>query len=133
MATKSSGDKPAKLRLKMNARSGESGSAQVARQIGELITGGLLKAGEMLPSEDTLAEQLGVGRKIVRSAYGKLVDAGHLVSDFPRNKRVAGARGASKKSGGAGKKAGGKGSKAGGASSGKSRGKSAAKKSAKKR
>jgi DNA-binding transcriptional regulator YhcF (GntR family) len=117
MATKSSGDKPAKLRIKMSNRSGESGAAQVARQIRELIEGGRLQAGEMMPSEDGLAEQLGVGRKIVRGAYAKLVEEGHLLSDFPRNKRVAG------------KKAGGKGSKAGAAKSG---GK-ATKKSAKKR
>ncbi|MDT7542058.1 MAG: Bacterial regulatory protein gntR family [Acidobacteriota bacterium] len=96
MATKSEGDRPAKLRIKMTERAGGSGSSQVARQIREMISGGRLKAGDVLPSEDSLAEQLGVGRKIVRTAYGTLVDEGLLLRDFPRNKRVAGARGKGK-------------------------------------
>jgi DNA-binding GntR family transcriptional regulator len=74
----------------MSGRSSESGSGQVARQVRELIESGRLKAGDMLPSEDGLAEQLGVGRKVVRYAYGKLVEEGLLVRDHPRNKRVAG-------------------------------------------
>lgn len=86
------GNAPVKLKFKLSARSGESGSGQVARQLRELIASGRLKADDMLPSEDGLAEQLGVGRKVVRHAYGKLVEEGLLVSDFPRNKRVAGAK-----------------------------------------
>jgi DNA-binding FadR family transcriptional regulator len=84
------GGAPVKLRIRVSGRSGESGSGQVARQVRELISSGRLKAGDVLPSEGGLAEQLGVGRKIVRHAYGKLVEEGLLVSDFPRNKRVAG-------------------------------------------
>jgi GntR family transcriptional regulator/MocR family aminotransferase len=83
------GGAPVKLKLKLSARSKESGSGQVARQVREMISSGRLKAGDILPSEDGLAEQLGVGRKVVRYAYGKLVDEGLLVRDFPRNKRVA--------------------------------------------
>jgi GntR family transcriptional regulator/MocR family aminotransferase len=113
MATKSGGDKPAKLKLRLSARSGESGSAQVAQQLRDLIKAGRLKAGDVLPSEDGLADQMGVGRKIVRAAYGTLVDEGLLVRDFPRNKRVAGK---------------GKAAKAGGKSAGKASGKSAKKK-----
>ncbi|HVG30547.1 MAG TPA: winged helix-turn-helix domain-containing protein [Pyrinomonadaceae bacterium] len=89
MANKSGGGAPIRLKLRLSARSGESGSGQVARQLRELIAAGRLKAGDVLPSEDGLAEQLDVGRKIVRHAYGKLVEEGLLVSDFPRNKRVA--------------------------------------------
>jgi GntR family transcriptional regulator/MocR family aminotransferase len=84
------GGTPVKLRIKVSARANESGSGQVASQLRELIKGGRLKAGDMLPSEDGLAEQLGVGRKVVRYAYGKLVEEGLLVRDFPHNKRVAG-------------------------------------------
>jgi DNA-binding FadR family transcriptional regulator len=84
------GGAPVKLKVRLSARSGESGSGQVARQLREMIAAGRLKQGDILPSEDGLAEQLGVGRKIVRYAYGKLVDEGLLVRDFPRNKRVAG-------------------------------------------
>jgi GntR family transcriptional regulator/MocR family aminotransferase len=83
-------DTPVKIRVKLSARSDESGSGQVARQVREMIESGRLKPGDVLPSEDGLADQLGVGRKIVRYAYGKLVDEGLLVKDFPRNKRVAG-------------------------------------------
>jgi DNA-binding FadR family transcriptional regulator len=91
MATKKTGgsEGAVKLRIKLGARSGESGSAQVARQVRELIDAGRLKPGDALPSEDGLAEQLGVGRKVVRHAYAKLVEEGLLVSDFPRNKKVA--------------------------------------------
>jgi DNA-binding FadR family transcriptional regulator len=85
-----SGDAPVKLRIKVSGRSDESGSGQVARQVRELIEAGRLAPGDVMPSEDGLAEQLGVGRKIVRHAYAKLVEEGLLVRDFPRNKRVAG-------------------------------------------
>jgi DNA-binding FadR family transcriptional regulator len=84
------GGAPVKLKLKLSARSGESGSTQVANQLRELIGSGRLKADDVMPSEDGLADQLGVGRKVVRHAYGKLVEEGLLVKDFPRNKRVAG-------------------------------------------
>jgi DNA-binding FadR family transcriptional regulator len=84
-----SGAAPVKLRIRVSGRSSESGSGQVVRQLTELIAAGRLKPGDMLPSEDGLAEQLGVGRKVVRYAYGKLVEEGLLVRDFPRNKRVA--------------------------------------------
>ncbi len=83
----------AKLRIRLSGRAGESSTAQVSRQIREMIEGGRLKAGDTLPSEDGLADQLGVGRKVVRSAYGRLVEEGLLVRDFPRNKRVAGPKG----------------------------------------
>ena len=83
---------PVRLKIKLSGRSQESGSGQVARQVRELVASGRLKPGDVLPSEDGLAEQLGVGRKIVRHAYAKLVDEGLLVRDFPRNKRVAGKR-----------------------------------------
>jgi DNA-binding FadR family transcriptional regulator len=90
MAKKIEDGQPVKLRMKVSGRSDESGSGQVARQLREMISAGRLKAGDALPSEDGLAEQLGVGRKVVRYAYAKLVEEGLLVRDHPRNKRVAG-------------------------------------------
>lgn len=102
------GNAPVKLKFKLSARSDESGSGQVASQLRELIASGRLKAGDVLPSEDGLAEQLGVGRKVVRHAYGKLVEEGLLVRDFPRNKRVAGAK---PRAGAKGRAAGGNGAK----------------------
>jgi DNA-binding GntR family transcriptional regulator len=95
------GETPVKLRMKVSGRSDESGSGQVARQLREMISSGRLKAGDALPSEDGLAEQLGVGRKVVRYAYGKLVEEGLLVRDHPRNKRVAGRKAGKKSSAGA--------------------------------
>jgi DNA-binding FadR family transcriptional regulator len=105
VAKKSEGgaEAPVKLRMRVSGRSDESGSGQVARQLREMISSGRLKAGDVLPSEDGLAEQLGVGRKVVRYAYGKLVEEGLLVRDHPRNKRVAGKK--SGKKSGAGSKA----------------------------
>jgi DNA-binding transcriptional regulator YhcF (GntR family) len=88
-----------------------------------MINAGRLKAGDVLPSEDGLADQMGVGRKIVRAAYGTLVDEGLLLRDFPRNKRVAG-KGKAAKAGGKSKKASGKASGKARASAGKSGGKS---------
>ncbi len=89
MSTKESST-PVTLRIKIDTRSTEPKSRQVALQIRKLIEGGRLRPGDMLPSEDGLAEQLGVGRKVVRQAYGRLVEERLLVRDFPRNKRVAG-------------------------------------------
>lgn len=80
----------ASIKIRIKARAGEPASTQVADQLEELIASGRLKAGETMPSEDALAGHLGVGRKIVRTAYAKLVEQGLLIRDFPRNKRVAG-------------------------------------------
>ena len=92
MAKQNAGGNPVRLRIRISSRSEESGTAQVARQLRALIESDSLKAGDVLPSEGRLAEQLGVGRKIVRAAYGKLVDEGVLIKDHPHNKRVAGKR-----------------------------------------
>jgi DNA-binding GntR family transcriptional regulator len=89
LSTKNSST-PVTLKIKIDTRSTEPKSWQVALQIKKLIEGGRLRPGDMLPSEDGLAEQLGVGRKVVRQAYGRLVEERLLVRDFPRNKRVAG-------------------------------------------
>ena len=92
---------PVTLKIKIDTRSTEPKSSQVALQIRKLIEGGRLRPGDMLPSEDGLAEQLGVGRKVVRQAYSTLVEERLLIRDFPRNKRVAGStsKGAAKKVG----------------------------------
>jgi DNA-binding FadR family transcriptional regulator len=102
MAKKSDNGVPVKLKIRLSTRSDESGSGQVARQLREMISSGRLKAGDVLPSEDGLAEQLGVGRKVVRYAYGKLVEERLLIRDHPRNKRVAGRAARSGKKSGSG-------------------------------
>ena len=89
------------LKIKIDKRSREPKSRQVAQLIRELIEEGRLGPGDMLPSEDGLAARLGVGRKVVRQAYSTLVEERLLIRDFPRNKRVAGgtSKGAAKKVG----------------------------------
>ncbi len=49
-----------------------SPSDQIIRQLRTLITKGVIKPGERLPSERSLAEQFGVGRSAVREALRKL-------------------------------------------------------------
>ena len=100
MATRGSSASAA-LKFKLDNRSAEPKSAQVALRIRELIEGGRLSPGDVMPSEDGLAERLGVGRKVVRHAYDRLVEEGLLVRDHPRNKRVAGKKSGKKSGGGA--------------------------------
>ncbi len=90
-------EKTARIRFKFDRRSEDSRSAQLTRHLEREIKAGSLKAGDVLPSEDGLAEQLGVGRKVVRLAYGALADAGLLVREHPFKKRVADTRKKTKK------------------------------------
>lgn len=50
----------------------DSPSDKIIKQIRSLITSGLLKSGDRLPSERNLAEKLGTGRAHVRDAIRKL-------------------------------------------------------------
>jgi GntR family transcriptional regulator len=52
---------------------------QVKEVIKELILSGGLKPGEMLPSEFSLSEQLGISRLVIHRAYRELVTDGFLV------------------------------------------------------
>lgn len=61
------------------ALSREPLSLQVARALRDLILSGALPAGEPLPSEKELGEQLGVGRSTVREAL-RVVQAQGLIS-----------------------------------------------------
>lgn len=53
-------------------------SAQVARQIEDLITSGRWPVGTRIPAENDLVAQLGVSRNTVREALRSLVDTGLL-------------------------------------------------------
>lgn len=65
-------------------------SRQIAEQLRELIRGGTLRPGEMVPSEHALIEQHGVARGTVRAALAALVDEG-LIEVVPgQGRRVAG-------------------------------------------
>ncbi len=64
----------AKLNIKVNRKSTELLSTQVSSQLAEQISSGRLSAGEALPSERALGEQLGVSRNVLRTAYRSLVE-----------------------------------------------------------
>jgi GntR family transcriptional regulator len=64
---------------------------QIADKIQAAIESGELKAGDPIPPEDDIAEDLGVSRPVVRSAIAELVRAGLIVKQRGAVSRVAGA------------------------------------------
>jgi DNA-binding FadR family transcriptional regulator len=62
------------LDISIKAGTDETKTAQIFNQIASAILAGKFNAGDPLPSERALAEQLGVSRNIVRNAYGRLED-----------------------------------------------------------
>jgi len=54
-----------------------------------LIARGELKPGEMIPSEFSLSEQLGISRLVVHRAYRELVSEGLLIRKRPRGTFIA--------------------------------------------
>jgi DNA-binding GntR family transcriptional regulator len=64
------------FKFKIKANSATSVTQQVADQIREAIEGGRLKAGDRLPSEMEIADQLGMSRGVGKKAYRKLKDLG---------------------------------------------------------
>jgi DNA-binding GntR family transcriptional regulator len=67
-----------KFRIKSNSTS--SITQQVADQIREAIERGRIKAGERLPTEMEIAEQLGMSRGVGKKAYAKLKGQGLFVN-----------------------------------------------------
>ena len=61
---------------------------QLTDQLGDLISGGALAIGSLLPSERTLANQLGVARNVVRGSYEYLEKAGIVQRDGKKGRRV---------------------------------------------
>jgi DNA-binding FadR family transcriptional regulator len=53
---------------------------ETVERLGTAIRAGILSPGSRLPSERTLAEQLGISRSTLRQALTTLVQSGHLVS-----------------------------------------------------
>jgi len=69
-----------------------------------MIQTGVLAAGELLPSERTLADAAGVARNVVRRSYELLTTSGQIESHGRRGRRVrkqSAKRASAKKSGGA--------------------------------
>jgi DNA-binding GntR family transcriptional regulator len=84
------------LRIRVNRKSVESMTRQIADQLTNLIGTGVVAVGSMLPSERTLADSLGVARNVVRGSYDYLEKAG-LVKREGRAGRRVGAKSSRKK------------------------------------
>lgn len=108
----------AKLNIRLNPKSQETRPQQIAGQIAGAIESGKLSAGDTLPSERGLGEQLGVNRKTIRSAY-QLLDRQKIIETMgTRGRRVRGSTGAKKGAQAAKKSAAGTSARAGSKSGG---------------
>lgn len=89
----------AKLKVRVNRKGPGSLTRQVTDQLTGLIKTGALAVGEMLPSERTLADSLGVARNVVRRSYDYLASGDLIQGEGRRGRRVG--KASSRKSGGA--------------------------------
>ncbi len=78
-----------KLKVRVNRKNPESMTRQLTNQLSGLIKTGALAAGELLPSERTLADTLGVARNVVRRSYDYLTSGGHVESQGRKGRRVS--------------------------------------------
>jgi GntR family transcriptional regulator/MocR family aminotransferase len=78
-----------KLKVRVNRKNSESMTRQLTNQLTGLIQTGALAAGELLPSERTLADTLGVARNVVRRSYDYLTSGGHVESQGRKGRRVS--------------------------------------------
>ena len=92
-----------KVKVRVKRSGPQSMTRQITDQLAGLINTGVIAAGEMLPSERTLADSLGVARNVVRRSYDYLTSSALLVGEGRRGRRVRGGSSTSsrKKSGGA--------------------------------
>lgn len=88
-----------KLKVRVNRSKPESMTRQITNQLTGLIETGALVAGELLPSERTMADTLGVARNVVRRSYDYLTSGGHVESEGRKGRRVR-AQSSTRKSGG---------------------------------
>ena len=68
------------FKFKIKSNSTSSITQQVADQIREAIERGRIKAGERLPTEMEIAQQLGMSRGVGKKAYAKLKGQGLFVN-----------------------------------------------------
>ena len=120
-----------KLKVRVSRTRPESLTRQITDQLTGLINTGALAAGEMLPSERTLADTLGVARNVVRRSYDYLMSGELIEGEGRRGRRVRGASagrsGGTKKASAKKRSAAGKGTKKGSSGKGgKKSGKSSA-------
>lgn len=88
-----------KLKVRVNRSKPESMTRQITNQLTSLIETGALVAGELLPSERTMAGTLGVARNVVRRSYDYLTSGGHIESEGRKGRRVRAGSAGGKSSG----------------------------------
>jgi DNA-binding GntR family transcriptional regulator len=76
------------LKIRVNRKSVESMTRQIADQLEDLIGTGAMVVGSMLPSERTLANSLDVARNVVRGSYDYLERAGLVQREGKAGRRV---------------------------------------------
>ena len=76
------------LKIRVNRKSVESMTRQIANQLTDLIGNGAVAVGNLLPSERMLAESLGVARNVVRGSYDYLEKAGLVKREGRAGRRV---------------------------------------------
>jgi len=76
------------LKIRVNRKSVESMTRQIASQLENLISAGAVTVGSMLPSERTLADSLKVARNVVRGSYDYLEKAGMVQREGRAGRRV---------------------------------------------
>ena len=76
------------VKIRINRKSVESMTRQIADQLESLISTGAMAVGSMLPSERTLANSLDVARNVVRGSYDYLERAGLVQREGKAGRRV---------------------------------------------
>ena len=76
------------LKIRINRKSVDSMTRQIANQLESLISTGVVTVGSMLPSERTLADSLKVARNVVRGSYDYLEKAGMVQREGRAGRRV---------------------------------------------
>jgi DNA-binding transcriptional regulator YhcF (GntR family) len=76
------------LKIRVNRKSVESMTRQIANQLTDLISAGAITVGSLLPSERTLANSLDVARNVVRGSYDYLERAGLVEREGKAGRRV---------------------------------------------
>jgi len=76
------------VKIRVNRKSVESMTRQIADQLESLINTGAMAVGSLLPSERTLANSLDVARNVVRGSYDYLERAGLVQREGQAGRRV---------------------------------------------
>ena len=76
------------VKIRVNRKSVESMTRQIANQLESLISSGAMLVGSMLPSERTLANSLDVARNVVRGSYDYLERAGLVEREGKAGRRI---------------------------------------------